>query len=67
MSQTASRRITFVATHEQFNGLLALSDLTGAPVSELLRRAITGYLMARRHEWADCVRNPQLQQQESRP
>lgn len=52
MSQTTSRRVTFVASCEHLGGLRALCVLTGASTSELVRRAVTSYLAARRHEWA---------------
>jgi predicted DNA-binding protein len=35
---------------EQTQQLQALSDLTGAPVAELIRRAIDGYLELRKAE-----------------
>lgn len=66
MSHTVSPRITFVSSEEQHRGLRALSDVTGAPTSELLRRAVTAYLTARRHEWADRIPGVQHQDQAAR-
>jgi predicted DNA-binding protein len=37
-------------TSEQKKQLEKLSDRTGAPVAELVRRAIDGYLLARKKE-----------------
>lgn len=54
MSESASpHRITFSAPKDLSRNLSALSAATGAPISELVRRAVTAYLVKRRNEWSD--------------
>jgi len=38
------KQVNVYLTHEQHERLLKLKDVTGAPVSELIRRAIDRYL-----------------------
>jgi len=44
------RRTALFLKEEQLKKLLMLSDKTGAPVSELIRRAIDKYLLERAKE-----------------
>jgi predicted DNA-binding protein len=44
------RRTALFLKEEQFKKLFVLSDKTGAPVAELIRRAIDKYLQERARE-----------------
>jgi predicted DNA-binding protein len=44
------RRTAIFLKDEQFKKLSTLSDKTGAPVAELIRRAVDHYLAARKKE-----------------
>jgi len=44
------RRTAIFLKEEQFKKLQALSEKTGAPVAELIRRAIDSYLTTRKKE-----------------
>jgi predicted DNA-binding protein len=44
------KRTALFLKEEQLKKLLALSEKTGAPVAELVRRAIDAYLLSRKKE-----------------
>jgi predicted DNA-binding protein len=44
------RRTALFLKEEQLEKLQTLSDKTGAPIAELVRRAIDAYLLARKKE-----------------
>jgi len=44
------KRTALFLKEEQLNKLLKLSEKTGAPVAELVRRAVDGYLKKRAKE-----------------
>jgi predicted DNA-binding protein len=48
-SDTMARTALFLRTDQQ-ERLQVLSDVTGAPIAELIRRAIDGYLEQRKAE-----------------
>lgn len=45
-----TRRVHFVTDAKQWEALERLSEKTGAPVSELLRRAVDAYLLKQNKE-----------------
>jgi hypothetical protein len=49
-SQPTMTRTAMFLRADQIDGLTQLSDLTGAPLAELIRRAIDAYLESRKGE-----------------
>jgi predicted DNA-binding protein len=45
------KRTALFLKEDQLKKLLKLSEITGAPVAELIRRAIDAYLESRKKEW----------------
>jgi ribbon-helix-helix protein len=58
MKEPLKKRTAIFLRPDQTDQLRLLSDLTGAPWAELIRRAIDNYLESRKDEIADAKKSP---------
>lgn len=58
MKSPLQKRTAIFLRQDQIEQLRLLSDLTGAPWAELIRRAIDNYLESRKDEVAEAKKSP---------